>query len=104
MKHSHYLDEEAVAITESGARAATIRTVIGKKDGAPNFDMRVVSIGPGGQSPDHSHPWEHENFILNGRGTLEVEGEVVDLKPGDITFIPPNAHHCFRTVEGLELI
>jgi quercetin dioxygenase-like cupin family protein len=104
MKHIHYLDEEAQEITEAGAHGAKIRWVIAEKDGAPNFYMRIVSFEPGGASPNHSHPWEHENFVINGTGTLEVDGKTVNLKPGDVTFVPPNAHHCFRTTEGMEII
>jgi len=104
MKHIHYLDEEAIEHTEAGAHGIKMRTVIGEKDGAPNFHMRVISFEPGGESPDHSHPWEHENFIISGKGTLEVDGKTVDLKPGDVTFVPPNAHHHFRATEPMEML
>ena len=88
MKHVHYLDVPGDQITESGAQGVNLRTVIGEADGAPNFFMRVVSFEAGGSSPSHSHPWEHENFIVSGSGTLEVDGEVVNLKPGDVTYVP----------------
>jgi len=104
MKHIHYLDEEAIEHTEAGAHGIKMRTVIGEKDGAPNFHMRVISFESGGESPDHSHPWEHENFIISGKGTLEVDGKTVDLKPGDVTFVPPNAHHHFRATEPMEML
>ena len=104
MKHIHYLDEEAIEHTEAGAHGIKMRTVIGEKDGAPNFYMRVISFEAGGESPDHSHPWEHENFIISGKGTLEVDGKTVDLKPGDVTFVPPNAHHHFRATEPMEML
>ena len=104
MKHIHYLDEEAIEMTEEGAHGIKMRWVIAEKDGAPNFYMRIVSFEPGGASPDHSHPWEHENYVISGTGTLEVNGKTVNLKPGDVTFVPPNDHHCFRTTEGMEMI
>ncbi|GAG19182.1 unnamed protein product, partial [marine sediment metagenome] len=49
-------------------------------------------------------PWEHENFIISGRGTLEVDGKTVDLKPGDVSFIPSNAHHHFQATEPMEML
>jgi len=104
MKHIHYLDEEAVELTDGGAHGVRMRTVIGEKDGAPNFFMRIISFESGGESPNHSHPWEHENFIISGKGSLEVDGKTVNLKPGDVTFVPPDAHHCFRTTEGMEMM
>ncbi|MBE9592631.1 MAG: cupin domain-containing protein, partial [Proteobacteria bacterium] len=62
------------------------------------------TIEPGGQSPNHSHPWEHEFFVLKGKGTGEVNGEAVDLKPGDALYVPPGAQHCLRAAETMEVI
>ena len=105
MKHIHYLDEEAVEVSEDGAYGIKLRTVIGEKDGADNFFMRIISFDANASSPAHSHPWEHETFVLRGKGILEVEGEEVPLKAGDITFIPGNAEHTFRTSkEPMEMI
>lgn len=105
MKHINYLDEEAVEISEAGAHGIKLRTVIGENDGAENFFMRVISFGANASSPAHSHPWEHEVFVLSGSGTLEVEGKKVQLKPGDISFIPGNVEHNFRTdKEPMEMI
>ena len=86
MKHIHYLDQEPEK-TETGA---VIRHVITEKDGAPNFNLRVLTIEPDRQSANHSHPWEHEFFVLKGKGTGEVNGETVDLKPGDALYVPPD--------------
>ena len=104
MKHIHYLDEKAEEVTEGDAKGIKLRTVIGEKDGAPNFYMRIVSFEPGGKSTSHNHPYEHENYIISGNGILEVDGKKVNLKPGDVTFVPPNSHHCFWTTEGMEMI
>jgi quercetin dioxygenase-like cupin family protein len=104
MKHIHFLDAEAEEVTEAGAHGIKLRTLIGEKDGAPNFYMRIISLEAGVESPDHSHPWEQENFIISGKGTLEVEGKTVNLRPGDATFIPPNAHHHFQATEPIEML
>jgi quercetin dioxygenase-like cupin family protein len=104
MKHIHYLDEKTEEVTEAGAHGIKIRTVIGEKDGAPNFYMRVVSFEPGGGSPSHSHSWEHETFVLSGKGTAKVDGEMVDLKQGDVVYVPPNAEHHFEASEAMEMI
>lgn len=104
MKHMHYLEEQAEEIKEAGAHGIHLRTVIGEKDGAPNFYMRVITFAESAASPSHSHPYEHEVFILSGKGTLEVDGETVQLKPGDVALVPPDAPHCFRTEEPMEMI
>jgi len=104
MKHIHYTEAEEIEVDESGTKGINLRWVIAEKDGAQNFYMRTVSFKPGAYGPDHSHPYEHEMFILSGSATLEVDDETVQLKPGDVVYIPPNAHHCFRTEEPMEMI
>ena len=104
MKHIHYLEEKAEAITEAGAKGINLRWVIGEKDGAPNFYMRVITFEPGAQSPNHNHPYEHEAYIIRGKGSVEVDGNTVQLSQGDVVYIPPDAHHCFRTTEAMEMI
>ena len=104
MKHIHYLDEKAEEVSEAGAHGVKIRTVIGENDGAPNFYMRTIAFEPGGESPSHSHPHEHELFVLSGNGTVEVDGKTVNLQPSDVLYIPPNAHHQFRATEALEFV
>jgi quercetin dioxygenase-like cupin family protein len=104
MKHIHYLDEMAEDVTEAGAHGVQIRTLIGEKEGAPNFYLRTLTFEPGGAGPSHSHPWEHEVFVLRGEGTVEVDGKTVRLKPGDALYVPPNANHRFQASEALEFV
>jgi len=104
MKHMHYLDVKEEQIREAGAHGISLRTIIGAEDGAPNFFMRVLSFEGNSASPRHSHPWEHEAFILSGSGTLEVEGKKEALKKGDFVYIPPNADHCFQTRGPMEML
>ena len=104
MKHIHYLDEQPEKVDMDGAKGAVIRHVISEKDGAPNFNMRVLSIEPGGESPNHSHPWEHEFFILTGSGVGVVDNKEANIGPGDAIFVPAGVQHCMRATEALELI
>lgn len=60
----------------------------------PNFVMRVFTVRPGGRTPRHSHSWEHEAYILSGRGRVEGESEFV-VAPGDAVLVPPDEVHCF---------
>ena len=84
MKHIHYLDQEAEEVSIDGAHGTVMRHVITEKDGAPNFNMRVITMEPGGQSPNHNHSWEHEMFVLSGKGMGEVDGKTVDLRPNTV--------------------
>lgn len=104
MKHINYRDVEGHKIEEAGAHGVVLRTVIGDSDKAPNFHMRVISFEEGGTTPRHSHPWEHEVFILKGYGSVEVDGKAVQLEPGDAVLIPANSEHCFKSVGAMEIL
>ncbi len=69
--------------------------VITAADGAPNFVMRVFEVPPGSSTPSHAHDWEHEVFILSGRGVVVGEQGSRDITRGSVIFIAPNETHCF---------
>jgi len=73
-----------------------VRWLITKEMGAPNFAMRVFEVEPGGYSPLHKHPWEHEVFILEGEGELFDGEHATPFKPNDVVFVPPNEMHQFK--------
>jgi quercetin dioxygenase-like cupin family protein len=93
MKAHNYRDVEPEQSPE--APGASLRWVIGEKEGAPNFAMRVAEIQPGAATPLHSHDWEHEVFVLFGQGKVAAGGEEVDLHPGVAVFVPPREEHRF---------
>lgn len=104
MKHINYLEEPKEEVTAAGAKGVSMRTVIGEKEDAPNFHMRIISFEPDGQSPSHSHDYEHEMYIIKGTGSVEVDGKKYDTKPGDVVYIPANADHHFNADEGMEMV
>ncbi len=72
------------------------REVINADDGAPNSCMRVFDVEPGAFTPSHEHPWEHEVFVLSGRGVVvSGEGET-QIAKDSVVFVPPDEHHCFK--------
>ena len=77
------------------APGVTVRWVISDKDGAPNFAMRVFEVEPGAASPFHTHPWEHEVFILAGRGHVRDEDAETLFQEGDTVFVAPDEKHQF---------
>lgn len=79
-----------------GVQGVTMRIMVGRADGAPNFAMRHFTVEPGGHTPHHSHNYEHEIFIVEGEGQAEKDGQVHAIKAGDVLFVPPNAVHQFR--------
>lgn len=106
MKIAHYKDIPPDPAGEENASRIAIRWLISEKDGAPNFSMRVIEVEPGGYSPYHGHPWEHEVFILEGRGILVQEETETPFSKGDVIFIPPGEQHQLKNAseEKLEFI
>jgi quercetin dioxygenase-like cupin family protein len=96
MKVFRYQSVEAEDADE-GASRLKVRWLITKEMGAPNFAMRLFEMKPRGHSPFHSHPLEHEVFILEGEGIIaSAEGEK-RLRAGDVVFILPNEKHQFKS-------
>ena len=93
--------EKVLNITASnveieGARDTTIRILISKTDGAANFAMRLFEIKPDGHTPLHSHPHEHEVFVLDGEGVFVCEGKEHRIAAEYVIFVPGGAEHQFR--------
>lgn len=75
-----------------------MRVLIGDREGAPTFVMRHFEVAPGGATPYHDHPWEHEVFVLSGEGKVNREGGSIPLEQGSFVFVPPGERHNFETV------
>ena len=94
MKISNYENVEALE-AEEGAEKLKVRWLITKEIGAKNFAMRLFEIKPGGYTPYHQHDWEHEVFILEGKGVANNGKNKEAFKEGDVFFIPPMEWHQF---------
>jgi quercetin dioxygenase-like cupin family protein len=95
LKMMKALDVGAKEVRIEGAEGVTIRWLISKEDGAPGFAMRLFEVAPGGHSPLHSHDWEHEVYIVDGRGELEFEGDHTPFEKGWFILVPPGREHRF---------
>ena len=83
-------------VAVEGAQGVAIRVLISKDDGAPTFAMRMFEVQPGGHTPLHRHPHEHEVFVLEGTGTLVHEGKEHRLSRETVVFVPGNDEHSFK--------
>ncbi|MBM3316747.1 MAG: cupin domain-containing protein [Candidatus Eisenbacteria bacterium] len=92
----HFAEVDALPVAMEGAERVLIRNVITAQDGAPHFAMRVFDVEPGGHTPLHQHPYEHEILILEGEGELTEGRSIHPLAPGGVIFIPPGTPHQFR--------
>jgi quercetin dioxygenase-like cupin family protein len=93
-------------VTMDGAKDVAMRMMVGRGDGALNFSLRHFTVKPGGHTPRHRHNYEHENYIISGRGQVWYYDRFHDIKPGETLFIEPNVEHQFvsSTDEPLEFL
>lgn len=83
-----------------GAEGAQKQLMISKADGTPNLSFRVFTLEPGGHTPHHTHPFEHLNYIIEGRGTiLDKDGEH-KIKEGDFILVLPDEKHQYRNASA----
>jgi mannose-6-phosphate isomerase-like protein (cupin superfamily) len=61
----------------------------------------LVAPEPDRQQP---HEWDEVYVVLEGRGTLQVEGEDLPLEEGGAAFVKAGAEHRFVGYEGLSLL
>ena len=96
MKVQHYEQVTSAPVEMEGAERCTVRWLIDEKDGAPNFAMRQFEVAPGGFTPKHQHPYEHEVFVLEGSGVVLEGDREHRLEAGNVVYVAPNEVHQFR--------
>ena len=106
MKIVHKDDVTAKVMQSDDLKNVSIRVMVNEEDGAENFALRVFDVGAGGNTPYHTHGWEHEVYVLSGRGHVKkADGSTVEIVAGTALFIPANEKHSFlASDEGLSFI
>ena len=80
------------------AVAGDINTILAsKEDTGGTYSFIEVKVFPGGGPIPHIQTREHEGFyIIEGQLTFNVDGQIIEAKPGAFVNIPPNVLHSFR--------
>ena len=71
---------------------------------SPGLEVGVyVLVAP---EPDRQQPHEEDEVyvVLEGTGTLDVEGTEVELREGEAAFVAAHAEHRFTSYERLSLL
>ncbi|GCA63044.1 hypothetical protein KIPB_007499 [Kipferlia bialata] len=58
--------------------------------------MRHITLAKGGNTPQHTHAWEHEVYVLEGCGELYTPSGYKPIMAGDCIMVPPHEEHQFR--------
>ena len=100
IKHRH--DVPAVDVSMEGAKDVQVRVLLGPDDQTPTFAMRVFDFAPGGHTPYHDHPFEHEILILSGNITIVTPEGEQPVRVDDVIYVAPNETHQFKNRSGSE--
>ncbi len=95
MLKANWQEIEAKTVEMPDVEKATIRLLIGQDAGADKFCMRMFELEPGGHTPYHTHPHEHELYFVEGTGYVRTKDGNDPFKPGDFVFIPGGEMHQF---------
>lgn len=104
---THRDEVPAEKLEIGGAQGSSIQWLTGEHVGAGSFAMRLVRVAPGGRTPEHAHPWEHQWYVLAGSGeVVDADGRRTAVRPGSAAFVPDNEKHFIENAGGepLELI
>ena len=87
--------EDVAQENVSVGTGTTRQVLIGPGEG-PHFAMRRFIMQPGGGIPVHTNTVEHEQYVLRGRAAMTIGDEPVEVKAGDVVFIPAGTPHPIR--------
>lgn len=96
----NFKEKEENPVDFTGSKNVMMRWLVGKQSGAKTYAMRHFDIGPGGIIPLHSHPEEHEIFVLEGEAKVLGDIEGLVAKKDDVIFVPSNLPHGYDNTEG----
>ena len=85
---------------------STIRSILDRTN-APvqNQSLAEATVPVGQPTQRHYHKLSEElYFILEGEGTMEIDGEQRAVSPGDAILIPPNAWHQITASKPLRFL
>ena len=81
------------SINKNYMEGVSIRYLIVEEFGAPNFEMRYFELQKGAKTSFDKHAYEHEVFVLRGKGRLVVNGKDYYLRLNDAVLIEPWEEH-----------
>ena len=97
------LDTQAPFTTKDGS---TIRSILDRTN-APvrNQSLAEACVPVGGATQRHFHRLSEEfYFILEGEGRMEIDGDWLEVGPGDAILIPAGAWHTIEASSELRFL
>ena len=89
-------DVQPIAMESPEVKNAAMKALISPNEGWDGYVMRVIELGESGYSPKHTHDWPHINYVLEGNGTLHMDGKDTQVEAGSYAYVPAGTHHQYR--------
>ncbi len=78
----------------------TRQTLIGAAGEPVAFHLRYFELAPGGFSSLERHHHAHTIVVIRGRGQVRVREELLEVRPFDTVYVPPDVPHQFLNPDG----
>ncbi|WP_272149222.1 cupin domain-containing protein [Tenacibaculum aiptasiae] len=64
-----------------------------------NISLFESRVQPGGSPPRHIHEKHDETFFINeGEFIIEIDNKIMEVKTGDVAFVPRGSVHSFKNI------
>ena len=90
-------------ITRDGS---TIRSILDRANAPVEQQSLAEATVPAGTTTERHHHKVSEEFyfLLEGEGTMEIDGENREVRPGDAVLIPAGAWHQITATKDLRFL
>ncbi|NNM30921.1 MAG: cupin domain-containing protein [Akkermansiaceae bacterium] len=97
------LDGQEPFTTKDGS---TIRSILDRTNAPVRMQSLAEATVPSGTSTQRHYHRQSEEFyfLLDGQGTMEIDGETRPVGPGDAILIPAGAWHQITAVADLRFL
>jgi quercetin dioxygenase-like cupin family protein len=79
-------------------------TAFGKLITGNHIEIGILKYKAGQGASEHFHPHEQIAICLSGRSRVTLNGESIEVGPGQAVVIPPNVPHKVEILEDSEMI
>jgi quercetin dioxygenase-like cupin family protein len=69
-----------------------------------NLTLLQITLSPGAEVPQHTHPHEQAGTVADGKIHIEIGDQSWELGPGASYLIPGDAPHYVRAIDAATLI
>jgi len=101
--NAHVVDASSAPATGGEAAALRQRPTLGPSTDFPPLEQTVVELDPGASADRQTGSNEEVLFVLNGAGSLELDGHVHELEPESGAYLAPGEEYSLQNTGAQRL-